>query len=719
VLRSRFPFKLPEYDLLRPGVPWDAVPGGGITEVYDTLTTAIDGAQRWIYIEDQYLGDSPLGPLPAEVAAAAYSIMPNLLAAVRRGVKLIMVGSGKNDGDPPPFALVNQDYDEAGDVRSGITDILDAEAAAAGTPSRSADVAVWRMDILTVHSKLCLIDDAFAAIGSANIHSRSMYGNDSELHIAVVSDGDWVTRVPSALAEHLASARDPARGPGDRAGGRGDRARHWKPLCPGRRRRTCGRSPTARRLPAAAVRRTYVGPLMGADPLIPLDEWLDARVASGRTAARGWATSTSPARLGPAGVSFEVLVGRELGLHPPGIGTSPCRRGGTPGRVDARRALVRALLASPGRRGPGAARAGVGAAPVDPPTPHTSRSRSHGRRGHRRRRQPRARPVAVRGYRSVRWPARACWCRSGARLVTPATAARRGALRRVFSGLYLDDVTVEVPGLPAAVAPGAWTTCSSERRFSGHAGAGGHRARWDAPTSRAPTRRAVRFKAGSARWPSLPAVRAHRVSRCAATFPAVSRARIGLALGIAADGSLTATAGLPATADPGVGAGSGTHLVELDLAGVLRLALDQVSFALPAGGPAVVELTGEVELTLPAGTIDLDVPPIGLRALRIDSDGNVPSRAAAGIARCAAVSLSGFTLEITRLGFGRDATARGSAERRREAGRGPADGASVEGLKVTIRPGRRPPGGRLGHRLELEVPVPFRVRPVHRLFFRR
>ncbi len=189
VLRSRFPFKLPEYDLLRPGVPWDAVPGGGITEVYDTLTTAIDGAQRWIYIEDQYLGDSPLGPLPAEVAAAAYSIMPNLLAAVRRGVKLIMVGSGKNDGDPPPFALVNQDYDEAGDVRSGITDILDAEAAAAGTPSRSADVAVWRMDILTVHSKL--VDrHAFA-------HRRPTYTsvevrNDSELHIPW-SRRYWVT----------------------------------------------------------------------------------------------------------------------------------------------------------------------------------------------------------------------------------------------------------------------------------------------------------------------------------------------------------------------------------------------------------------------------------------------------------------------------------------------------------------------------------------------
>ncbi len=99
-----------------------------------------------------------------------------------------------------------------------------------------------------------------------------------------------------------------------------------------------------------------------------------------------------------------------------------------------------------------------------------------------------------------------------------------------------------------------------------------------------------------------------------------------LALGIAADGSLTATAGLPATADPGVGAGSGTHLVELDLAGVLRLALDQVSFALPAGGPAVVELTGEVELTLPAGTIDLDVPPIGLRALRIDTTQLPPGR---------------------------------------------------------------------------------------------
>lgn len=200
VVRSRFPLKLPDYG--GGGTPWDN--GAGLTEFYDTLVAAIGGAERWIYLEDQYLGDQMLGPLPSERVASAYSLMPHLRAAARRGVKLVLVGSGKNDGDPPPFALVNQTFDEAGDVKEKITDVLDAEAAAAGTASASANVAVWRMDVLTVHSKVLLIDDRFAAIGSGNIMQRSMYGNDSELQIAVVDDGAWVTALRKSLwAEHV------------------------------------------------------------------------------------------------------------------------------------------------------------------------------------------------------------------------------------------------------------------------------------------------------------------------------------------------------------------------------------------------------------------------------------------------------------------------------------------------------------------------------------
>jgi phosphatidylserine/phosphatidylglycerophosphate/cardiolipin synthase-like enzyme len=63
---------------------------------------------------------------------------------------------------------------------------------------------VWRLEGQTVHTKLCLIDDAFVAIGSANMQSRSMLGIDSELHAAVVDDGSEIATFRARLwAEHL------------------------------------------------------------------------------------------------------------------------------------------------------------------------------------------------------------------------------------------------------------------------------------------------------------------------------------------------------------------------------------------------------------------------------------------------------------------------------------------------------------------------------------
>jgi phosphatidylserine/phosphatidylglycerophosphate/cardiolipin synthase-like enzyme len=40
-----------------------------------------------------------------------------------------------------------------------------------------------------------LIDDEFAAIGSANFQARSMFGVDSELQAAIVADDDLVKRL--------------------------------------------------------------------------------------------------------------------------------------------------------------------------------------------------------------------------------------------------------------------------------------------------------------------------------------------------------------------------------------------------------------------------------------------------------------------------------------------------------------------------------------------
>jgi len=74
---------------------------------------------------------------------------------------------------------------------------------------------VYRVASLTVHSKVVLIDDVFAMIGSANLQSRSMDGQDFELSVGVVDTGTWVRDLRVRLwAEHLrlASLESSVRG---------------------------------------------------------------------------------------------------------------------------------------------------------------------------------------------------------------------------------------------------------------------------------------------------------------------------------------------------------------------------------------------------------------------------------------------------------------------------------------------------------------------------
>jgi len=60
-----------------------------------------------------------------------------------------------------------------------------------------------------VHSKLMVVDDIFATVGSANINDRSLWGRDGELNINI--DGEGASRVRAALfSSHLGSFADQA-----------------------------------------------------------------------------------------------------------------------------------------------------------------------------------------------------------------------------------------------------------------------------------------------------------------------------------------------------------------------------------------------------------------------------------------------------------------------------------------------------------------------------
>lgn len=166
----------------------------GIHEVYLTLVQAIGAARRYVYIEDQYFEEYPGGD-------SRFELYPHLRAAAARGVKVILVGSGTRD--PAEAApLINRTVNR--DLQRRVIDPLPHEL--------RRNVGLWRVEHLTVHTKLVLIDDVFASVGSANFFSRSMVGVDTELTTAMVTVGSAVCELRTRLwAEHLRTPiTDPA-----------------------------------------------------------------------------------------------------------------------------------------------------------------------------------------------------------------------------------------------------------------------------------------------------------------------------------------------------------------------------------------------------------------------------------------------------------------------------------------------------------------------------
>jgi phosphatidylserine/phosphatidylglycerophosphate/cardiolipin synthase-like enzyme len=160
-----------------------------VAEVFETLTSALQAAQRYVYIEDQYLGEQAGGH-------SDYELYPFLLDAAARGVKLIFIGSGVRDSDDPGIHLrpINRSINR--DLQQKVIDRL--------PPEHRDNVTVHRVARVTVHAKIVLIDDEFACIGSANMFSRSMSGTDRELSTAIMTTTSLVRDLRVRLwAEHL------------------------------------------------------------------------------------------------------------------------------------------------------------------------------------------------------------------------------------------------------------------------------------------------------------------------------------------------------------------------------------------------------------------------------------------------------------------------------------------------------------------------------------
>ena len=160
---------------------------GGERSVARGYTKALGRARRLVYVEDQYLWGRHVGELFVE--------------ALRRHPGLHVV------------AVVPRHTDKAGSLartpqllgrRRAMLEMMDA------APDR---VAIFSLenhagDPVYVHAKCCVMDDAWASVGSDNFNRRS-WTHDSELSAVVVDEGgDYARGLRLTLAaEHL--DRDP------------------------------------------------------------------------------------------------------------------------------------------------------------------------------------------------------------------------------------------------------------------------------------------------------------------------------------------------------------------------------------------------------------------------------------------------------------------------------------------------------------------------------
>jgi phosphatidylserine/phosphatidylglycerophosphate/cardiolipin synthase-like enzyme len=175
---------------------WQTLPDSGVREIHETIVQALSAAHRYVYLEDQYLMEYVGG-------STEFELYPHLRDAARRGAKVILLGSGVRDPEDPGVHVRRINRDLNRDLRRKIVDRLDAED--------EIDFAVYRVEHLTVHAKIILVDDEFACIGSANMFSRSMGGTDSEISTAVATSTSLVRDLRVKLwAEHLRTSVGPA-----------------------------------------------------------------------------------------------------------------------------------------------------------------------------------------------------------------------------------------------------------------------------------------------------------------------------------------------------------------------------------------------------------------------------------------------------------------------------------------------------------------------------
>ncbi len=154
--------------------PWDTLPPGGIQEVYAALMCAINSAQTYIYVECQSLN-------PVSLFEQQYQehtkLFPLFSDALKRGVKVIFVSGNRAAPGVPIAPSLDMSPEVEALILSGLSG------------GERANFASFAVGLTKVHSKLILVDDEFASIGSANFWDRCMTGKEVEINAAIMQEG--------------------------------------------------------------------------------------------------------------------------------------------------------------------------------------------------------------------------------------------------------------------------------------------------------------------------------------------------------------------------------------------------------------------------------------------------------------------------------------------------------------------------------------------------
>jgi phosphatidylserine/phosphatidylglycerophosphate/cardiolipin synthase-like enzyme len=148
---------------------------------FDEYCAAIRSARRTIYMENQYV----------EVA----EIIAELHEAVRRGVEVVLLMPAVPDISPIAYQTAERRAFFAARAALG----SHCNFTLAGIAGLGAD---GRRKPVYVHSKLMLVDDAWATVGSCNLHRFSLFGN-GELNAAISTPDNIRAFRVELFEEHL------------------------------------------------------------------------------------------------------------------------------------------------------------------------------------------------------------------------------------------------------------------------------------------------------------------------------------------------------------------------------------------------------------------------------------------------------------------------------------------------------------------------------------